>query len=174
MFREWVWGQGGEVHSSKEDYISPYAFTSEHFLLNGLQGVGWIHQPWQSSGKAGARKEKVKIFRAAGGGRSKCKNTERGKDCRSEEFNRKILNRPCIRFWKLVKFIKVEITQKQISVLSGRDGTRFWRDYSQESEGFGNNPDMSVWCEGDVRVEHDTEIMSLSATWVRVVRNKKS
>ena len=64
-------------------------------------------------------------------------------------------------------------TQKQIGVLAGRAGRRFWRDYSQESVGFGNNPATSVWCEGDVGVEHDTEIVSLSVTQVRVVHSKE-
>lgn len=39
--------------------------------------------------------------------------------------------------------------------------------------GFGNNPDTSVWCEGDVGVERDTEIVSLSVIQARVIRSKE-
>lgn len=66
-----------------------------------------------------------------------------------------------------------KLTQKEIGVLAGRDGRRFWRDYSQESVRFGNNPDTNVWCEGGGGVEHDTEIVSLSVIRVRVIRSKE-
>lgn len=54
-----------------------------------------------------------------------------------------------------------------MGALVGRGGRRFWRDSRQESIGFGNNPDMSVWCEGDVGVEHNMETVSLSVLRAR-------
>lgn len=65
-----------------------------------------------------------------------------------------------------------KLAQKWIGVLAGKDGRRFWRDYSHETVRFGDNPDESIWCEGDVGVEHDTEIVNLSVIQVRVIYSK--